>query len=486
MCEPPKTLCPCPVHAATLRYGDGHALLGENRLGWAELNRRVGAWTRALGALGIAPGDRVMFIAPPSTDYITALWAVFRLGAVACPVNPALPVVRIEAVARLLRPKIAFGDDAPALTDIDVRDMATLCAKAERLSADAWPDHLVPDAPMTIILTSGSTGVPKAAVHCLQHHIAAAEAANRNLPLNPGDRWLLSLPLFHVSGLAILFRCALAGAAVVVPPGNMPLAEALEAFDITHVSLVPTQLRRLLEVPGRSGWLQRMKGALLGGAPLDAALLARAVEAGVPLLRSYGMTETAAQLCATRPGAKLDELLSSGRPLMPGSVRIAPDNGIEVRGPTVFLGYYQAQGGMHRPETPDGWFRTGDTGRFDADGLLHVTGRLDAMFISRGENIHPEEIEAALCALPGIARALVAPVPDSDYGAVPVAFVEAEPNSPHDPARWCAALRQALPGYKIPRHYLPWPELWPATLKPDRAAFAREAIRRLAHAEDNA
>lgn len=475
MNNPTDETCTCPVHMAATRHGDMPALLGEASLSWAELDRQVAAVAGTLCAYGVAPRHRVAISAQPSLKYCVALWALFRLGAVACPLNPALPRARAGETLRLLRPALLLTDQEHAYPSLNSADLPAPGTASGHILPDTNAVQLSLDAPCTVILTSGSSGTPRAAVHSLRNHVSAARAANANLPLAPGDRWLLSLPLYHVSGMAILFRCAMARAAVVVPPEKMPLEDALEKFDATHASLVPTQLRRLLAAPAGDERLRRMKGVLLGGAPLDSALAARAVDAGVPLVCSYGMTETAAQICATRPGADTEELQSSGRPLAPDTVRIAADGTIEVGGTTLFLGYYEEDGGVRRPETTEGWFRTGDTGYFDAHGLLHVSGRADAMFISGGENIHPEEIEAALCALPGIIRAVVVPAPDMEYDAVPAAFVELSTGTSLATGQWRADLRRSLPGYKIPRYFFHWPETCPAQVKPDRPAFAREA-----------
>ncbi len=473
----------CPIYAAGHRHADRLALDGAGALTYAEFDRHIAGAARFLHGLGLRRGDRVVVLAPTSPMYCVALWALFRLGAVACPLNPAWPDQHIRETMAFLKPRLVIAENTGAFGKHVVVTMAQLAAASRDATVTAEAAIIDGLAPATIVMTAGSSGMPKAAAHCLNNHFHAAAAANVNLPLSPGDRWLLSLPLYHVSGLAVLFRCALAGATVVVAPPDMALDGAVTQYAITHVSLVPTQLRRLLSSPSGRAVLGRMQGVLLGGAPLDAALTMEAAETGAPLIRSYGMTETAAQLCATRPGADMEELQSDGRPLTQGSLRIGEDGMIDVRGNMVFLGYCEPDGGYRRPETSDGWFRTGDLGHFDDRGLLRVTGREDAMFISGGENIHPEEIEAALCALPGITRAVVVPVPHDDYGAVPFAFLECPEDALPSLDLLREQLRTALPAYKIPRVFFPLPEESKACVKPDRKWLQEHALWMLALTE---
>jgi O-succinylbenzoic acid--CoA ligase len=209
---------------------------------------------------------------------------------------------------------------------------------------------------------------------------------------------------------------------------------------------------------------------------MPASFLRAAAAAGVRVHTSYGMTEMATQIATTRPGDGMELWLSSGRPLAPNTLRIAPDGEIEVGGETLFLGYWE-QGGLRRPLTPDGWFRTGDLGALDAAGYLRVTGRRDNMFVSGGENVQPEEIEAALLRVPGIVRAVVVPAPHAEFGQTPVAFV-AWDHAPPGADALRAALAGELPRFKVPKQFYAWPhaDCGPDD-KPRRADFAARAAR---------
>ena len=185
----------------------------------------------------------------------------------------------------------------------------------------------------------------------------------------------------------------------------------------------------------------------------------------------------ASQVTTTPPGAARATLSTAGAVLPHRALRIAEDGEILVRGATLFAGYVDGDA-LHDPRTADGWYPTGDRGTLDADGHLHVHGRTDHMFVSGGENIHPEEIERALMQLGGITRAVVVPVPDEEFGARPVAFVEAGGEAVGKAAErervaaWRRKLDEALPRYKRPVRFLPWPddESGPS-IKADRPAL---------------
>jgi O-succinylbenzoate-CoA ligase len=334
----------------------------------------------------------------------------------------------------------------------------TQASEARRVCPSAsfttWPFQ--DDQPATIIFTSGSSGVPKAALHTLGNHIHNARASNRNIPIGPGDRWLLSLPLFHVAGLGVLFRCLLGEGTVAVPDPDEDLLTALRRYEVTHVSLVATQLQRLLAEEGGPETLKGLKAILLGGSAVPATLVRQAHDLGLKIATTYGLTETASQMTTTRPGDTLEALLTSGRPLTPGTIRTATDGAIQVRGETLFAGYVEGDR-LDRPVSTEGWFDTGDLGAFDDEGCLHVQGRKDNLFISGGENIQPEEVEEALCRLPGVAQAIVVPVEDAEFGHRPVAFLRFESEEGMAGADVNAELAEILSAYKIPVAYHPWP-----------------------------
>lgn len=289
---------------------------------------------------------------------------------------------------------------------------------------------IIPGA-ATYLLTSGTTSAPKIAVHSFENYRINASSTLHNMPLIPGDAWLLNLPLFHVGGLGILFRCFLSAATVV-------LGDSFEG--VTHVSMVPTQLHRFLnEGTDFSG----LHVVLLGGGPAPLSLLKRAYDLGIPLYTTYGLTEMSSQVTTTSSDRTWEDTQTAGYLLCDRELKIAHDGEILVKGPTLFLGY------LHSENESGDWFHTRDRGFIDKLGRLHVLGRLDRMFISGGENIQPEEIECALLESE-VTQAYVVSESDPEFGFRPIAYVDGIPN--------LEKLKSLLPKFKIPVRFLPWEE----------------------------
>jgi len=331
------------------------------------------------------------------------------------------------------------------------------------------PGQAVLEGPVsTLLRTSGTSGAAKIAVHDVRQHLASASAAAEYFDLGPGDSWLLSLPTWHVGGLGIVLRTLLSGATLSLPAFDAPLERALEDYCPTHLSLVATQLQRLLRTSAGTRRLAACKAVLVGGGPLPLSLRSRALDADIALQVSYGATETSALIAVSgdpdivrRPG-------SAGHALPGRRIEIDAAGQIQVGGPTLFRGYLR-DGAVTDPRNDDGLFATGDLGTLDENGILFVHGRADRMFISGGENVQPEEIEAALLLLEGVQEAYVVPRSDTEFGQRPVAFVRLAPGT--EAARLAAALRAHLPGFKIPVAFRPLPKTSDERLKVDLAAL---------------
>ena len=468
------THVPCPLRVTASASPRAPAVVGAGgTLTYGALDGRVGAAARRIEALGLGRGARVALYLPKDERYLVLLLALIRAGCVACPLSTRLPPRGVESLLRRAAcgALISSDEDLLEATVADVRKLAPHQALLEDEPAEgSWQPSASPylalDLPATIIFTSGSTGAPKAALHTLGNHYYSALGSNANIPLAPGDRWLHSLPLYHVGGLAILFRCLLAGATVALPEPGATLGGAIAGS--THVSLVSTQLLRLL----REGDLDPagLRAILLGGSSIPPPLIDEALSHGLPIHTSYGLTEMASQVTATPQGASREELHTSGRPLPHREISTSEDGEILVRGETLFVGFVES-GRADRTLDAEGWFHTGDLGELGADGYLRVRGRKDNLFVSGGENIQPEEIEEALCRLEGVEDAVVVPVPAAEFGYRPVAFVRGGRLT--DLSR---SLEPVLPRFKIPVAFHRWPE-GTGGMKVDRAFFSERARR---------
>ena len=436
---------------------------------YGELDRLVSGTARRMAEKGAGRANRVALVMDRSVEAVILFLAAIRAGAVACPISLRLPDATIAERCRSLNAALTVSD----------RPLETAVAKAliER-GPHENPNAAPPfseDTPATVVFTSGSLGAARPALHTYGNHYFSALGAQDNMPLACGDRWLLSLPLWHVGGLAILFRCLLAAATVVLPDPADSMAESMveSVRKVTHVSMVSTQLRRLLR-EAESGAVYPEKALLLGGGAVSPVLIDEAVRRGIPVHTSYGLTEMASQVTATPPGAAPGDLRTSGWVLPWRELRCDEEGQIMVRGRTRFAGYVEGDE-LVRPFDKEGWFATGDMGRLDASGRLIVRGRMDRLLVSGGENMLPEEIEAVLAGVAGVERVVVVGVADEEYGQRPVAFVETA-DGEIDASRMRAAVEAVLPRFMTPDAFYPWPtDLAGGGFKPDRSLLRRRA-----------
>ena len=470
----------CPLGEAAEKDGNSPAITGLGQtLSYRELDRWVSAVATRLTKADCRKGERIALLLPNDWRYLILLLALFRLEAVACPLSTAAPPKGISSLLhRIGCLKLVSSSNMDlnrALADLTLLDLDELVGQVPSDHTQTTRQEILLDQPATVIFTSGSQGETKAVLHSYGNHYYNARGSNMNIRLGPEDRWLLTLPLYHVGGLAILFRCLLGGAAVVLPDQTKDIVESISRFRVTHVSMVPTQLYRILRDLKDHKRLKGLKALLLGGAPLSAALLGEANLMGIPLRTSYGLTEMASQVTTTGADTPREKQFTSGKVLKYREVRIAEDNEIHVRGQTLSPGYVEGEQ-FHLPVDHHGWFATGDLGQIDSEGYLTVLGRKDNRFTSGGENIHPEEIETALGELPDIAQALVVPVPDEEFGDRPVAFIQTQKNKMH-PEAITEGLKALLPRYKVPIAFYNFPDtVEPERLKLDRAYFKKLAL----------
>ena len=426
----------------------------------AELLTRVGAVAAQLADLGITSGDVVAVRLTNRGEFVTLLFAAWRLGATITPVNPALTDVEVarqldDSAAKVLvieEETVGVGDVPTLYVDELARESRTEIAPVQDPSALAL-----------LIYTSGTTGTPKGVM--LDHaNLDAMTAMGRDaLKVGPDDRCLLILPLFHVNGIVVsVLTPLLVGASVVIAERFNPTTffETVERERPTFFSAVPTIYSMLAALPDDvRPDTSSVRFAVCGAAPAPAELLARFEDRyGFPLVEGYGLSEatcgsTINPIDGSRkpgtvglpfPGQELRIVGSEGDTVEPG------ENGeVEVRGQNVMRGY------LGRPsETAavisDGWLRTGDLGHIDEDGYLTIVGRSKEMIIRGGENIYPKEIEDVLAGDPAVLEAAVVGVPDEKWGEVVVAFVQPRPGATVNLGELKARCRGSLSSYKRP------------------------------------
>jgi O-succinylbenzoic acid--CoA ligase len=288
------------------------------------------------------------------------------------------------------------------------------------------------DRTQVVFHTSGTTGIARGVMLSTAALIAAANASAGRLGWREDDRWLLALPLAHIGGFSIITRCIIARRSVVLPeatPGFDPdtVIRSIERDRVTIASLVPTMLHRLLERTPRWDPPAHLRAILLGGAAASQRLLHEARARAWPVLATYGLTEACSQVATQLLGTPPDPVYGSGPPIDGMELRAAEGDGeIHIRGPMLMCGYLDD----HRPFRDDGWFATGDLGRLDEHGRLHILGRKRDLIIAGGENVHPLEVERVLECCPEIRAIAVFGVPHEEWGEIVCAKIVARDDAP--------------------------------------------------------
>jgi O-succinylbenzoic acid--CoA ligase len=435
------------------RRGDSPALIEPRRAWtWLALEDRARAVAAGLARAGVEPGTPVGLLAPTSGAAIALLHGAARAGIVVVPLNDRWTATELDAfLGETGATTIVAADDRAARVQAVGRRVLSLESLVDNpTTAVTGPEPTGTD-PAVVVATSGTTGRPKGALLTHGQLAWSADAWNEFLP--PATGWLTSLSLAHVGGLGIIWRAALAGVPVVVPGDQASLRASL-AEPVSHASVVPYQLARLVE-SGAGPAPAHLKAILLGGGPIPPDLVQRAIGAGWPVVPTYGMTESASGITALPTSEAADRPASAGRRLRGAELRIARPGAdgvgeIEVRGPSIFAGYVGRSSETAAAFDHDGWYRTGDLGRLDSDGYLAVADRRLDLIVSGGENVYPAEVEAVLASHPAIADAGVAGRPDPAWGAAPIAAVSLRAGVTVTDAEVLAYCRGRLAGFKVP------------------------------------
>jgi O-succinylbenzoic acid--CoA ligase len=406
---------------------DRTALIADDRrITYRELEAEASAAARRLAAHGVRRGGTVTLELVAGADYVVLLHALMKMGAVAFPLSTRLAAAEREVERERARPALAISrpqDAAGPEADLPLLGEHDL------------------DAIHCRVLTSGTTGPPRPIGLTYGNHVWSAVGSAFNLGVDPADRWLCCVPLYHVSGLEIVMRSVIYGTGAVVHEGfgAEPVAEALERDGVTLLSLVATQLTRLLEAGVD---LSGPRAILVGGGPVPLEALEEATGRGARVVQTYGLTEAASQVTTLAPGEARRKLGSAGRPLLTTHLRIE-DGEILVQGPVVAPGCADE----------DGWLHTGDLGRIDEEGFLYVEGRLGDMIVTGGEKVLPSEVEEVLLRHPDVADAAAVGRADVEWQEAVAALVVLRDGAsarPDELRRHCA---ESLAGYKVPKRF---------------------------------
>lgn len=406
---------------------------------YGELEVLAARTAALLRARGVAPGDRVALQVEKSVEAVVIYLATLRVGAVFLPLNAAYTPAEVDYFLKDAEPSVF------------IRDAQALVREAAGSSPDPRVEPRAASDLASIIYTSGTTGRSKGAM--LTHGALAANALalHKAWGFTPADVLLHALPIFHVHGLFVALHCAFLSGCPMVWLNRFDETAVLEGLSRSTVMMgVPTFYSRLLANPGLTReTVSHMRLFISGSAPLlESAFDAFETRTGHRILERYGMSE--AVIITTNP-LDGERIAGSVGFALPGvDVRIGGGEAtgvIEIRGPSVFTGYWRMPERTREEFTADGYFITGDVGRMDPDGRLWISGRAKDLIISGGYNVYPREIELILDEQPGVRESAVIGVPHPDFGEGVVAVVEGQ----GEETELIAHLRGQLAGYKTPK-----------------------------------
>ncbi len=432
-----------PLRSAARLRPDAPALDDGARVwGYAELDAAVGRMASRLAPLGARPGARVALAAHPSSLSVQALFAVPRAHAELAVLNPRLGPEALERALDAVEPDLLLSTDADVGALGLEPDWFTTIDDLPKPPPGQGGDAEGDPRAAFLLWTSGTSGEPGLVPVTMAALDASARAVSARLGLGARDRWYASLSLAHIGGLALIHRAMHTGACLVARGAysTEALVEFVEEGGITHASLVPTMLRRLLDARGGARAPAGQRCLVVGGAPAGSDLVREALDLGYRVALTYGLTEACSQVATAPPELVTAKPGTVGPPLEGVELRLLESGEIALRGPTV------------APSLVDetGWLRTGDFGSLDEDGHLWITGREDERIVTGGVNVHPAAVEDAIQDVPGVVAVAVAGIGDETWGEVVGALVVAGSEEP-DPGVMRDVVRRRLSDAEAPR-----------------------------------
>ncbi|GAA2090730.1 AMP-binding protein [Aeromicrobium tamlense] len=450
--------------ALAQQHGDAPAVADERTaLTFAELDARASAVAGRLAAEGFGRGDVLAVMLPNRVELVVCLFAAWRLGGTATPVNPAFTEVEAthqvaDSGATLI---VVESDDAPTG---GARPL-TVASLATATPTGAAPVDVSPDDLALLVYTSGSTGRPKGVMLSHANVDAMSATMARHMELTADDHCMLILPLFHVNAVMVSLLAPLrVGGRLTIIGRFSPQTffGEVERLRPTYFSAVPTIYALLAALPEEvRPDTSSLRFVVCGAAPVSQELLAACERRfGFVMVEGYGLTEGTCASACNPVGPDAVRKLGTVGPALPGQcIAIAGPDGehlppgetgeVLIAGPTVMQGY------LNKPEATaetvvDGWLHTGDVGRLDEDGYLQLVDRIKDMIIRGGENLYPKEIENAIARIEGVLEVAVVGRHDDVLGEVPVAFVVAYPGAVLTEDDVLAHCRRELTRVKVP------------------------------------
>lgn len=443
-------------------------------LSYRDLDDRACRFAAWLGNSGVTAGDRVAILCLNSATFFEILFACGKLGAILVPLNwrqpaPELGPVVQDAAPRLLifdADNAAVADELARIYDLDLLSYADYEAVVASTTPGVFDTYWASDRVWYMLYTSGTTGKPKAVIQTPGMAYANAINIGQAIDLTSTETTLNFLPLFHTAGINLHTLPVLmhGGTVGVLKKFEIdPVMTALQAGDCTAFFGVPAIYQAIsLHKDFGTADFSKVRSWGCGGAPLPATLIAQFAARGVKVCNGMGMTETGPTVFLMDTAHAEAKIGSVGKPQILAEVRVVDldDNPLpaneagelQIRGPGVTPGYWNNEAATKAAFTRDGWLKTGDVARRDADGYYYIVDRIKDMYISGGENVYPAEVEIVIYKFPGVLECAVLGVPDEKWGEVGRACVLPQPGASIDPEGLRAFCRQNLAAYKVPKY----------------------------------
>ncbi|MDC1067942.1 o-succinylbenzoate--CoA ligase [Candidatus Kapabacteria bacterium] len=423
-----------------------------------DINSNIQSHINYFQNIGIKKDQHIAINSENSLQYVFSIFALIEIGAIIIPINTRYSNQQIKASISKFSIDLIISnielDNEQEYFNFPKYD-SSLDPEQDYIEILQNPSTVLKEQITNVILSSGSTGEPKGVVHNYNNHFSHAGSSNTFYEFSTKDSWLLSLPLFHVGGFSILFKCLLANASLNIPVKLNDMADEIINTNTNCFSFVFTQYQRLIKNPNVINKLKTSKVILLGGSAIPESLITFSIDNDLPIRTSYGMSEMSSQIATSKYPLNIDS--SSSQVALPNvEIIISDKKEILVKGEMLFKGYYTNRT-LLKELTINGFFATGDIGEYSEDNGLKITGRIDNMFISGGENIHPENIERIISKTREIDKCLVVPKTNSEFGHIVSCVIKT--SSHFDIKKFHLKLIEKLSKYEKPKRYYQYPEI---------------------------
>lgn len=450
------------------------------RFTYQELSAEVQKLAEKLNFRGVKIGDRVAYLANNNIEHVTLFLACARLGAIFVPLNFRLSCLELEEILTRIEPKLFLGRGE---WDLNFETLDQLVEQKSFLAPEVGNN-----LPLLMLFTSGSTGQPKGVLFHGEMLLTNQRETCKGWGLQSSDVAMVETPFFHTGGYNVLCLplIYLGGTIIIAEKFDVTnFVKTLESEKISVYFGVPTMFQMISEDPRfNTVDFSSIRFFISGGAYCPVELIKTYQEKGLMFKQGFGLTEVGPNCFLLAEEDAIKKVGSIGRPMPHTEVLLLKDDGsnagvgevgeLLLRGPHVTCGYWN-EFDRYRESLFDGYFKTGDLARLDADGFYYIAGRKKDMYISGGENVYPAEVEKALRSLEGVHEAVVVPVPHEKWGEVGLALLRSDKNYQLNELK--SSLNDRLSRYKQP-HYLQIVKEFPllASGKIDRVQLKEKAL----------